>query len=228
LKIYKDNKDTAPFLLNRTVNSKCFFSATLALFLSGDIPKPLKNRLLHRIIAMKKILISCLSLCLLAACNKKVDELPPATQTGANTFGAKVDGTMWVPKGFGPFPANDILEARMTGTSYLTINARNFASSPNETEFEILVAGITGPGTYALNNNVVLPASSSYGYYVKRNFTPENEWLTSSAHSGSVTITKLDTVNKIVSGTFQFNALNLYNTPQPISVTEGRFDLRLQ
>lgn len=177
---------------------------------------------------MKKILIGCLSLCLLASCKKEVEELPPATQTGANTFGAKVDGQFWIPQGFGPFPANDILEARMAGPTDLMINARNFASSPNETEFEILVTGITGPGTYSLNNNVSLPASSSYGYYVKRKMTPENEWLTSTTYTGSVTITRLDLAEKVVSGTFQFNAINSYNTPQPLSVTEGRFDLKLQ
>ena len=157
-----------------------------------------------------------------------MEELPAATQIGANTFGAKVDGKFWVPQGFGPFPANDILIARMTGTTHLQINAKNFASSPNETEFEILVTGITGPGTYQLNNNVSLPASTSYGYYVKRNFTPENEWLTSSTNTGSVTITRLDIAARIVSGTFQFNAMNIYNTPQLLTVTEGRFDLKLQ
>ena len=109
---------------------------------------------------MYKILISTLALFLFVACNKEVEELPPATQTGANTFGAKVDGKFWVPKGFGPFPANDILEARMTGTTHLLINARNFSSSPTETEFEILVSGITGLGTYQLNTTVSPPAST--------------------------------------------------------------------
>lgn len=177
---------------------------------------------------MKKILIGCLSLFLFIACKKKIEELPPATQTGANTFGARVEGNFWIPQGFGPFPANDILEARLAGPTEILINARNFASSPIETEFEILITGVTGPGTYLLNNDVVRPASSSFGYYVKRNFTPHNEWLTSSAYTGSVTITRLDLANKIVSGTFQFNALNIYNAPQPLSVTDGRFDLKLQ
>lgn len=179
--------------------------------------------------SMYKILIGCLSLFLFAACNKEVEELPPATQTGANTFGAKVDGKFWVPKGFGPFPANDILEARFIGPTTVVINARNYASSPDETEFEILVTGITGPGTYQLNSNVVLPTtSSSYGYYVKRRLTPENEWLTSTVQTGYVTLTRVDVTNQIISGTFQFNALNIYNTPQQLTVTEGRFDVKTQ
>ena len=177
---------------------------------------------------MKKILISCISLVFLAACKKEVKGLPEATQTGANTFGAKVNGAFWVPQGFGSIPANDILEARMAG-DVITINARNFASSPNETEFQLTIFNVTAPGTYLFNTDVIHPnGTSSYGYYVKRNLTPQNEWLTSSTYTGSVTITRIDVVNMIVSGTFQFNALNIYNAPEPITVTEGRFDLKIQ
>lgn len=177
---------------------------------------------------MNKLLIVCLSLLLLGSCKKKVDELPPATQTGANTFGAKVNGQFWVPQGFGPIPANDILEARMSGNE-LTINARNFASSPNETEFQLYVQGVTATGVYPLNTDITHPSNvASYAYYVKRRFTPENEWVTSAAYTGSVTITRFDPVNRIVSGTFQFNMINILNAPQPMNVTEGRFDVRLQ
>ncbi len=180
--------------------------------------------------SMKKILINLVALVVLISCKKKVDELPPITQTGAHTFGAKVDGSLFVPQGFGPFPANDILEAHFISNQDLYINARNFASSPNEKEFELFIKGITGPGTYLLNSNTPgSPNTSvSYGYYVKRNVTPENEWITNTQYTGSVTITKVDTVNNFVSGTFQFNAINKYNTPQPISVTEGRFDVKTQ
>ena len=178
--------------------------------------------------SMKNIAIAALAIFLFAACNKDVTELPPATQSGANTFGLKINGEMWVPKLFGPFPANDILEARFTSPTSIIINARNFASSPNETEFEINLENVTGPGTYLLNTNTPRQsATASYAYYVKRNLTPENEWMTTSAYTGSVTITKLDVVNNIVSGTFQFNAINLYNAPAPVSVTEGRFDIKL-
>lgn len=177
---------------------------------------------------MKKILIACLSLFALASCNKDVEELPPATQTGANTFGAKVNGEFWVPKTFGPFGVNDILQAHMNSSTSIIIKARNFASSPTETEFEIFLKDITGPATFVLNTNVSYPTmSASYGYYVKRKLSPENEWITSSSNTGVVTITKFDLTTRIVSGTFQFNALNLYNAPQPLTVTEGRFDIKI-
>jgi hypothetical protein len=178
--------------------------------------------------SMKNILTAALGLFLFAACNKEVEELPPATQTGAHTFGAKVDGELWVPKGFGGFPANDILEAKFTGANSIMIRAKNFAKSPKETEFEIHLINVTGPGTYTLNVDVVRPTvSASYAYFVERELTPKNEWQTTPSYTGTVTITRLDLVNEIISGTFQFNAINLYNSPEPLSVTEGRFDIKM-
>lgn len=163
------------------------------------------------------------------ACKKTVTELPPATQTGAHTFGAKVDGNLWVPAGFGVIPTADILEAHFLPNWDLFINARNFSSSPTETEFELFVKGVTAPGVYQLNTTLPAPnTSASYGYYVHRQMTPTNEWMTSTQYTGTVTITKIDTVNWFVSGLFEFRAINLYNSPQPLTVTEGRFDVKLQ
>lgn len=177
---------------------------------------------------MKKILLISLAVLLLAACNKKVTELPPATQTGANTFGAMVNGAFWVPKGFGSFPANDILEVRFLANMNMYINANDFSKSPTEKEFEIFVQNVTGPGTYMLNTNVTYPsASANYAYYVKRTLTPVDEWITSSQQTGSVTITKFDIPNHIVSGTFQFNLVNLYDPSKTMTVTDGRFDIRI-
>lgn len=176
---------------------------------------------------MKNILVFTLLALSFVSCKKDVDELPAATQTGANTFGAKVNGEMWVPQGFGSFPANDILEARMSGHD-ITINARNFSSSPNETEFQLTIYNVTAPGTYEFNSNVTHPnGAASYGYYVKRNITPQNEWLTSSTYTGRVIITRIDDVNRIVSGTFEFNAGSIYNS-EVLTVTEGRFDVKIQ
>jgi Family of unknown function (DUF6252) len=178
---------------------------------------------------MKKTLIALLPITLFfVACKKEVTELPAATQTGANTFGAKVNGELWVPQGFGPLPANDILEVSVLSGNAVHIYARNFSSSPNEKEFDIFLTSVTGPGTYQLNTTVGYPSSSAnYGYYVKRNLTPQNEWITSATSTGTVVITRFDVVNRVISGTFQFNALNLYNSPEPLAVTEGRFDVKI-
>lgn len=180
---------------------------------------------------MKKLLVPFFLsvLVILVSCKKEVTELPPATQSGANTFGCKVDGNFWVPAGFGIIPTASILEARYIPGAYLIINARNFSSSPTETEFELFIKDVDGPGTYSLNTTVGYPTSAaSYGYYVHRKFTPDNEWITSSEYTGSIILTKVDTIARFVSGTFEFHAINLYNAPQPLNVTEGRFDVKIQ
>jgi hypothetical protein len=178
-------------------------------------------------------LFGVLAVLILSACNKDVSELPAATQTGANAFGAKVNGEFWVPQGFGVVPTAPILEARYVPASTgrtVVINARNFGKSPTETEFEIYLYNVTGPGTYFLNANTgkYPNQSASYGYYIERRMTPKNEWITTTQHTGRVDITMFDTTNKIISGTFEFNAINMYNDPKPLTVTEGRFDVKVQ
>ena len=44
---------------------------------------------------MKILLTAFIAILFLGSCKKDVTELPPATQTGANTFGAMVDGKMF-------------------------------------------------------------------------------------------------------------------------------------
>lgn len=179
---------------------------------------------------MKKTLIIISSLLILFSCKKEVNELPAATQTGANIFGARVNGELWIPQGFGVVPTAAILEARYSGNNAILINARNFSTSPTEVEIEIYLKNVTKPGTYLLNQNTAnFPNhSASYAYYVERRFTPTNEWITNNQYTGKVEVTRLDTVNNIISGTFEFNAINLYNSPQPITITDGRFDAKIQ
>ncbi len=175
---------------------------------------------------MQKLILVCLIVFLLVSCKKEVEELPPATQTGANTFGAKVNGAFWIPQGFGAFPASNLLEARRLGPNFY-INARNFSSSPKETEFEIFLKDVTGAGVYQLNTTLgTRSTAASYGFYVKRNFSPTNEWLTSATYSGTVNISLLDTANHIIAGTFQFNAEDIFGSDPPLTVSEGRFDIR--
>lgn len=175
---------------------------------------------------MKILLTTFIISLFLFSCKKDVKELPPATQTGANTFGAMVDGKMWIPQGFGPINASNILETRLLGNN-LFIVAQNFASSPNESEFDIRIIGLTGVGSYPLNSNVNHPSNSySYAYYVKRKLTPLYEWITSSVNTGSVNISRFDTASRIVSGTFSFSGGEITNAASPVNVADGRFDLK--
>jgi hypothetical protein len=170
---------------------------------------------------MKNIFGFCFLMLLFASCKKEVTELPEATGTGANTFGASVNGKLWKPAGFGIVPTAQILEAHYEPGRAIMISARNFASSPKESEFTIRLAGVVKPGVYPLTGD-----SENWAYYVERKITPTGEWRTNGQYNGSVTITTTDTVNRIISGTFAFQAASLYNEA-PLTVTDGRFDIRV-
>jgi len=178
---------------------------------------------------MKNIFILFSIVFILASCKKTIDALPEPTQTGANTFGLKLNGEFWVPQKFAGISA-PILKAQLTGPNDLMITAQNFALEPKESQFNLYVKNITGPGIYTLNQNTdIYPNSSvSYAYYVKRKINPLNEWITSSQYTGTVTITKWDLEHMIISGTFEFNAGSIDSSEQPITVTDGRFDVKLQ
>jgi hypothetical protein len=178
---------------------------------------------------MKNILLIAIAFTCFASCKKEIENLPATTETGANTFGARINGENWGPLGFGIVPTAPTLEARFWGDSSVFINARNFSRSPVETEMEIFLENISGPGIYPIKQTTaVFPNhSASYVYYLKRKFSVTDEWVTSSTATGQVQVTKMDWANKIISGSFSFTADAKYGSA-PVVVTEGRFDVKIQ
>ena len=171
---------------------------------------------------MRKLIALFAVVLLLSSCKKKISELPEAPGTGSEKFGAKVNGKLWVPQKFGIMPSAQILQARYEPDNSFVINARNFASSPKESEFEFRLRNITVPGVYTLGGD-----SGNSAYYVERKITPTDEWKTNAQHTGTITITVNDKTNRILAGTFQFQAASLYGR-EPITVTDGRFDVKVQ
>jgi hypothetical protein len=179
--------------------------------------------------SMKSIFLAGLLMLILSSCKKDVTDLPAVSETGANIFGAKVNGALWVPQDNAVLSTLPILEGRLTPDGVF-IEARNFASEPNEEEFELFIKNVTGPGVYPLNSETSIypDESASYGYFIKRRITPINEWLTNSQYTGQVTITRYDVANHIVAGTFSFQAKEINGAADPLNVTDGRFDVKVQ
>ena len=74
------------------------------------------------------------------------------------------------------------------------------------------------PGTYALGD------TNANGYAAYR--ISAGDYYTDANHKGTVTLTRIDTVARIAAGTFQFTALN--RSGKTVTVTDGRFDVRLK
>ncbi len=89
----------------------------------------------------------------------------------------------------------------------------------------LYLKGVGKPGVYPLNFNTGISpdalAPYNYGHY----YDGSNRYVTDSQHTGTVTITRADTVNKIIAGTFEFTGYDP-KTKQTISISEGRFDVK--
>ena len=162
----------------------------------------------------KYLFICCAALLSASSCKKdEIEALPKATQSGQHTFGCLVDG-----KAVGPKPPQGInfskrepLEASIYRTDLLV-------SSLGNGYVEFALRNAFRPGTYPLGEGQT-------GSYASRR-TSAMDYNTDAAHPGTVTLTRIDTVAKVAAGTFKFTGVS--RTGQTVTVTEGRFDVRLK
>lgn len=163
-------------------------------------------------------------------CNKeKMELLPEATQVGTNTLGCKVNSKNWVAQDSDePFNRTKGVEGGYQYTETFDITRNNVwirARRSDGSRFQIYLRSVSKPGVYTFGFNtgtapgVISPYN--YGYYDDGSVS----YLTSDQHTGTVTITRADTLTGVVSGTFEFKAYNS-QTKQTVTITDGRFDAR--
>lgn len=177
------------------------------------------------------LLITCL-LCF-AQCKKDktktpLEQLPPETQTGANTFGCLINGQVFRPGG-----------AQLSGGSLNAIYQHIFPSTPsgyifgisaknNQEQCKLRQIGFAFDSVsmrvavYQLEKRVNGKGAGVYQeFYCNQTF---KEYVTNEILNGELNVKKFDTIDQIASGTFWFKALS--NLGDTVSVTEGRFDVR--
>ena len=186
---------------------------------------------------MKKyttLLLVVLAITLLAASCKKTEtqltelqKLPPATQTGANTFGCLVNGVAWLPNGSKPQTGGSNIQVYVDptfqgGRFAITGHQYNIPGS----DISIGSANCTSSGIFNLNNNL-----NGTSYYKTILGSLPCQLSSSDAGTfkeGYLNISKYDLTTGIFSGTFEFK---LYNSQSlcgdTIRITNGRFDVKL-
>ena len=183
------------------------------------------------------VLLTIFASTLLAASCKKTEtvltdlqKLPPATQTGANTFGCLVNGKAWVAQrnDCNVFcdPSFKVYYENSYG-GFISLNAKKIDIQNNiDEEFGIafdssnfkLIHPIRVFNNYTVGTFRNYSSSSSCNTYVRY-------FDSTVTHFGSVNLTKYDLANRIISGTFEFTLTK--PGCETISVTEGRFDKKL-
>ena len=178
---------------------------------------------------MKKIIIVIILSTLLGASCKKTntpsptDQLPPTTQTGANTFGCLVNGKVYIPKGSSgngspnPKVAYDI---GLGGRPVLKINADQYVNNNNSAYFTLNLGNLDHLGYYSNLDefHFLMGWLENIGNCGTVVFdTTIQKW-------GGTNVTKLDIPNHIVSGTF--NCKYKSTTCDTVFITDGRFDFK--
>ncbi|OWP62206.1 hypothetical protein CDA63_15415 [Hymenobacter amundsenii] len=181
---------------------------------------------------MNKIPFWGVALCLLVSCKKEgVDLLPKATQEGKNTAGFLADGKAFTPNKGGGFvsgtnPVNGYREKTKIGT----VLAVSFSDRRGQRQegLGIRLLNVRQPGTYVLEEQqTIILANQSPGYLVYYSDLIDREavFYSGPGDPATVTITRLDTINNIVSGTFE--AVPRENGgSRTVQITKGRFDVK--
>ncbi|RUA35320.1 MAG: hypothetical protein DSY77_02820 [Bacteroidetes bacterium] len=188
-----------------------------------------------------KYLLPLLTFILIASsCQKEEieveDELPPITQEGLNTFGCKIDGEVFVPKDGEPsFFVSAATGLRVVfGTDFqadsggddVSISAVN-AKDENGNFVFIYIDSISSENIFEIfdsEGSSVNPQINSHGFVVTYSNGQRKKFL-SFSNAGKIDVTLIDFESYIISGIFEFQAVNEADYTDTLSITEGRFDI---
>jgi len=158
-----------------------------------------------------------ISLLLLSSCSceedikplTELEKLPAPTQIGKNTFGCLINGQAW----------------RVTST----VNASSFYQQGVLAISGKIITPLQSMGIVLTENSTIITTGiydlTEIPYHQAQiRYSDECDYFEENTISGTLTITKFDKVNYIISGTFEFTtALNGCDT---LRITDGRFDIK--
>lgn len=181
---------------------------------------------------MKTKLPLYLALLLLTQCSKckndptpadPTSQLPPATQTGANTFGCLVNGQVYIPGGnAGPSNFGVLYELGPMGAN---LNIQTYRINKNGRQYINLSCGpVTQVRAYSLNIPVTEGTASYTNTYLPTQCSSYDGNMPPLHRKGQLVITRLDTSKGIIAGTFE---VTFYQPGcDTLKITQGRFDAK--
>jgi len=180
------------------------------------------------------------------SCNKEdeSEQLPPITQTGANTFGFVFDGVVFTPtdsnsRGFGidgGGTSGISVYGDYSGTEHHSsrIEAIRYTNIKNVRIINVYIYKLPslGVGVYTLGEyNVIDGYKKPYNSYISLfAISPSTGDLTSYysyENSGEIEITRHDEGFVVFSGTFRTKLLSA-DGKETVEIKDGRFDINLK
>lgn len=179
---------------------------------------------------MKKLFLLLIITIAFSCCNNDddnnptnpIDQLPPATQTGAQTIGCLVNGEPFIDNA----SFNNFYQF-IDGEYYLVINwEMNTSNGFKDGQIAISKINIQENQTYILNKSGYIDGDYTGAGATFVSNIPEiyGQYETNSNYTGKIHFTRFNTENFIMSGTFEFEAQDIFSG-ETISITHGRFDM---
>lgn len=189
---------------------------------------------------MKNILRLCMYificlLCLSLNCNREIKPnsvLPPETQEGKNTMGCKINGKIWEARSdnsriiynTGKFNYSFSLGYNRTIVG-LDFEGNGYLENSKYSKYSYVRISLVDSLDDVFNKSYNLQPDITKYPRLNMSYSYSDDSLknvvTSYATSGKLFFTKIDTLERIVSGRFEFITRNNH------VITEGRFDLKL-
>jgi hypothetical protein len=155
------------------------------------------------------------------SCQKEdLNILPQETQTGANTFGCNINGQLYLGGYFPKTAASPLSAEYLSKSKKIIITA--YGKINNKA---------AGSMYFEINNPVMkISQNLSIAYYSPGASSNCFQYL--AINEAGIYLSKFDTINKIVSGNFNFlgrcsDALFHISGNDSIQITQGRFDIKL-
>ena len=160
-----------------------------------------------------------------------INELPEETQEGLDTFGMLLDGEKWKPS----LPGILLPTPDTKGVSYhVGSRSMRFYAENNKNEnherIEFYITDVNTEGIYRMQvknprfDEVVCSDSTRFNPNTNNSYDCIEAYRLLDDNLGTVEVRFLDTLNRIISGSFEAEMFNRHG--EKISITEGRFDFR--
>ncbi len=159
---------------------------------------------------MKTLLLATLALLLTAgSCKKSAEnQLPPATQTGANTFGCLINGVVYKCRGWWK-----------PGTLFLSEGVSAGVGDGN-VELNILIAKNNFHDKWNMSIKFRCPINTTGIYTEEIQFQGQNAY---EDYDSQIIVTRFD--DKVISGNFKLKFQFDNDQKRTYEFTEGRFDI---
>jgi hypothetical protein len=154
--------------------------------------------------------------------------LPAITQTGQNTLGFMLNNKVWANYGrrcvlFGGCTVNEVTaEREKRNLDYQLGISAGYNADTLDQALYIVTSNIYSTGDYKLDSS-----SNHRIRFLAGGNKSNKEYFNRLPNKCLLTITKFDTINKIISGTFNATLYESLDIKDSIKIESGRFDAKI-